>query len=47
MSGGPTVTPQGRVAGNQRPPRARGGQLVSFLVPARFAAALLKRVQRA
>jgi len=44
MSGGPTVTPQGRVAGINVATR-RGGQLVSFLVPARFAAALLKRVQ--
>jgi S1-C subfamily serine protease len=44
MSGGPTVTPQGQVAGINVATR-RGGQLVSFLVPARFAAALLKRVQ--
>jgi serine protease Do len=44
MSGGPAVTPQGQVAGINVATR-RGGQLVSFLVPARFAAALLKRVQ--
>ncbi len=44
MSGGPTVTPEGRVVGINVATR-RGGQLVSFLVPARFAAALLQRVR--
>jgi serine protease Do len=44
MSGGPTVTADGRVAGVNVATR-RGGQLVSFLVPARFAVALLQRVR--
>jgi serine protease Do len=44
MSGGPTVTPDGRVIGINVATR-RGGQLVSFLVPVRFAAALLKRAR--
>jgi serine protease Do len=44
MSGGPTVTSQGLVVGINVATR-RGGQLVSFLVPARFAAALLKRAR--
>jgi serine protease Do len=43
MSGGPTVTADGRVVGVNVATR-RGGQLISFLVPARFAAALLQRV---
>jgi serine protease Do len=44
MSGGPTVTADGLVVGVNVATR-RGGQLVSFLVPARFAAALLQRVR--
>ena len=44
MSGGPTVSTQGLVVGVNVATR-RGGQLVSFLVPARFAAALLQRVR--
>jgi serine protease Do len=44
MSGGPTVTPDGRVVGINVATR-RGGQLVSFLVPVRFAAALLARAR--
>jgi S1-C subfamily serine protease len=44
MSGGPTVTAEGRVAGVNVATQ-RGGQLVSFLVPARFAATLLRRVR--
>jgi S1-C subfamily serine protease len=44
MSGGPTVTAQGSVVGINVATR-RGGQLVSFLVPARFAAALVERVR--
>ena len=44
MSGGPTVTPEGRVVGINVATR-RGGQLISFLVPVRFAAALLQRVR--
>ena len=44
MSGGPTVTPDGRVVGINVATR-RGGQLISFLVPVRFAAALLQRVR--
>jgi S1-C subfamily serine protease len=43
MSGGPTVTAEGRVVGVNVATQ-RGGQLVSFLVPARFAADLLRRV---
>ncbi len=41
MSGGPTVTADGRIAG-VNVARHVGGELVSFLVPAHFAAALLK-----
>ena len=44
MSGGPAVTPDGSVVGINVATR-RGGQLVSFLVPARFAEALLQRVR--
>jgi serine protease Do len=44
MSGGPTVNSEGLVVGVNVATR-RGGQLVSFLVPARFAAALLQRVR--
>jgi serine protease Do len=44
MSGGPTVTAEGRVVGVNVAKRI-GGELVSFLVPARFAAALLQRVR--
>jgi S1-C subfamily serine protease len=40
MSGGPTVTAEGRVVGINVS-KQLGGELVSFLVPARFAAALL------
>jgi len=42
MSGGPTVTADGRVVGINVA-KLLGGDLVSFLVPARFAAALLTR----
>ena len=44
MSGGPTVNAEGRVVGINVAKRL-GGELVSFLVPARFAAALLRRVR--
>jgi serine protease Do len=44
MSGGPTVNSEGLVVGINVATR-RGGQLVSFLVPARFAAALLQSVR--
>jgi serine protease Do len=44
MSGGPATTADGEVAGINVATR-RGGQLVSFLVPARFANALLLRVR--
>ena len=44
MSGGPTVTADGLVVGINVATR-RGGQLISFLVPARFAADLLQRVR--
>ena len=44
MSGGPTVTAEGQVVGVNVATR-RGGQLLSFLVPARYAAALLQRVR--
>jgi S1-C subfamily serine protease len=44
MSGGPAVTAQGSVVGVNVATR-RGGQLISFLVPARFAAALVERVR--
>jgi serine protease Do len=46
MSGGPTVTGDGRVAGINVA-KQQGGELVSFLVPARFAAALLARARGA
>jgi hypothetical protein len=42
MSGGPTVTDDGKVVGINVA-RQLGGELVSFLVPARFAALLLAR----
>jgi len=45
MSGGPAVTAAGLVVGVNVAKR-RGGELVSFLVPARFAMALLKRVSQ-
>ena len=44
MSGGPAVTADGRVVGINVATR-RGGQLISFLVPGRFAAALLERAR--
>jgi serine protease Do len=44
MSGGPTVTAEGLVVGINVATR-RGGQLISFLVPARFADGLLQRVR--
>jgi S1-C subfamily serine protease len=44
MSGGPTVTADGRVAGINVSKR-RDGDLVSFLVPARFGAALVERAR--
>lgn len=44
MSGGPTVTASGRIAGINVAKRL-GGELVSFLVPARFARALLERAR--
>ena len=44
MSGGPAVTAEGQVVGVNVATR-RGGQLVSFLVLARFAEALLQRVR--
>jgi serine protease Do len=44
MSGGPTVTAAGQVVGVNVSKRS-GGELVSFLVPGRFAAALLQRVR--
>lgn len=44
MSGGPAVTAGGTIAGVNVATR-RGGQLISFLVPARFAEALLQRVR--
>jgi serine protease Do len=45
MSGGPAVTVEGRVVGINVAKRTGGAELVSFLVPARFAAALLQRVR--
>ena len=45
MSGGPTVTADGLVAGVNVAKRTGDAELVSFLVPARFAAALLQRVR--
>jgi serine protease Do len=44
MSGGPTVSGEGQIVGVNVATR-RGGQLISFLVPARFAATLLQRVR--
>ena len=44
MSGGPTVTAEGVVVGINVAKRL-GGELVSFLVPARFAMALVQRVR--
>jgi serine protease Do len=44
MSGGPAVTADGQVVGVNVSKRS-GGELVSFLVPGRFAAALLQRVR--
>ncbi|HEV8027327.1 MAG TPA: serine protease [Stellaceae bacterium] len=46
MSGGPAVTGDGRVAG-VNVAKQQGGELVSFLVPVRFAAALLARARGA
>ncbi len=46
MSGGPTVTESDRVAGVNVAKQV-GGDLVSFLVPARHAVALLERARRA
>ena len=46
MSGGPTVTADGHVVG-VNVARRFGAELVSFLVPGRFAAALLERAARA
>ena len=45
MSGGPTVTAEGLVVGINVATR-RGGQLVSFLVPAHFAATLLQHARQ-
>jgi serine protease Do len=45
MSGGPAVTAEGLVVGVNVAKRTGGAELVSFLVPARFAAALLARVR--
>jgi len=45
MSGGPAVASDGRVVGINVAKQV-GGELVSFLVPARFAAALLARARR-
>jgi serine protease Do len=44
MSGGPTVTAEGRIVG-VNVAKLFGSDLVSFLVPARFAVALLQRAQ--
>jgi serine protease Do len=46
MSGGPAVASDGRVVG-VNVAKQIGGELVSFLVPARFAAALLARAREA
>lgn len=46
MSGGPTIAPDGRVVGINVAKQI-GGELVSFLVPVRFAVALLARAQEA
>jgi hypothetical protein len=45
MSGGPAVTTEGLVVGVNVAKRTGGAELVSFLVPARFAASLLQRVR--
>ena len=45
MSGGPTVTDDGLVVG-VNVSKQTNGELVSFLVPARFAAALLERAEK-
>lgn len=45
MSGGPTVTAEGRIAGINVAKQTRG-ELVSFLVPARDAVAILERARR-
>lgn len=45
MSGGPTVTRDGRIAGVNVAKQV-GGELVSFLVPAKFAAALIERAKK-
>jgi S1-C subfamily serine protease len=45
MSGGPAVTADGFVVGVNVAKRSGGAELISFLVPARFAAALLQRVR--
>jgi hypothetical protein len=45
MSGGPAVSSEGLVVGVNVSKRTGGAELVSFLVPARFAAALLQRVR--
>jgi serine protease Do len=45
MSGGPAVTADGLVVGVNVAKRTGGAELVSFLVPARFAADLLQRVR--
>jgi serine protease Do len=45
MSGGPAVTADGRVVGINVSKRT-GGELLSFLVPARFAAALIERARK-
>jgi serine protease Do len=44
MSGGPTVTAEGRVVGINVATR-KGSQLISFLVPARFAAKLVEHAR--
>ena len=46
MSGGPTVTAEDRIAGINVA-KQQGSELVSFLVPVRFAGALLKRAESA
>jgi S1-C subfamily serine protease len=45
MSGGPAVTAEGLVVGINVAKRTGGAELVSFLVPARFAAALLQSMR--
>lgn len=44
MSGGPALTEEGRIAG-VNVAKQRGGELISFLVPARFASALVARAR--